>query len=79
MEFSWLSPASRPSARDIETYALLINTLECHPPERLDESRREAELQLWIWRNERLARAPRNTRARQRRDNVPLHAAGDEM
>jgi len=52
MEFSWLSPATRPSTREIETYAHIINAVERHPPERLAEAVREAELQLWVWRNE---------------------------
>jgi hypothetical protein len=52
MEFSWLSPASRPSEREIETYAHIINAVERHPPERLAEAVREAELQLWVWHND---------------------------
>jgi hypothetical protein len=64
-EFSWLSPAARPSAKEVETYAHIINAVENNPPERLDSSLHEAELQLWIWRNEtRELASKRRPRAR---------------
>lgn len=62
-DFSWLSPSCRPSPKEVETYAHIINAVEHNPPERLDSSLREAELQLWIWRNEARRRGPRRRRS----------------
>ncbi|HVS54454.1 MAG TPA: hypothetical protein VHD62_19010 [Opitutaceae bacterium] len=62
-DFSWLSPACRPSPKEVEAYAHIINAVEHNPPDRLDSSLREAELQLWIWRNEARQRAPRRRRS----------------
>lgn len=51
-EFSWLSPTYRPSRREVETYAQIITAADGDPPEMVRTHWREAELQLWIWRNE---------------------------
>ncbi len=51
-EFSWLSPSCRPSPTEVDTYARLITAAEGEPPEFVPRHRQEAELQLWIWRNE---------------------------
>jgi hypothetical protein len=50
--FSWLSPKHHPSNEEIETYASMIAAKEGVPAECADEFRREAELQLWVWRSE---------------------------
>jgi hypothetical protein len=55
--FSWLSPAYHPSKEEIETYASLI--AEKEGAKRPAAFRREAELQLWVWRNETQQRPPR--------------------
>lgn len=74
--FSWLSPACRPSAEEVLTYARLISAVERNPPAVFAECLREAELQLWTWRNDARARAPRRRRTRR-----PIHegtvAAGE--
>lgn len=62
-EFSWLSPSCRPSPEEVRTYANIINAVEHNPPERLASCLREAELQLWIWRNDARKRAPRRRRS----------------
>ena len=61
-EFQWLSPAYRPSAKEVDTYARIITAAEGDPPEMLARHRQEAELQLWIWRNETRQRAGRSRR-----------------
>ena len=62
-DFSWLSPTCRPSPQEVETYAHIINAVEEHSPEQFDSCLREAELQIWIWRNEEaLARRPKRAR-----------------
>lgn len=58
LEFSWLSPAYRPSAEEVSTYAKLIATRE-GVPQAASHFRRQAELQLWVWRNETHQRPPR--------------------
>lgn len=62
-DFSWLPAADRPSEREIDTYAHLIANAEGYPPptsgSRLFD---EAELQLWIWRNEKRQRASARVR-----------------
>lgn len=50
--FSWLSPAYRPSTHEVETYARIITAADGDPPEMAERHLHEAELQLWIWRNE---------------------------
>jgi hypothetical protein len=50
--FSWLSPAFRPSRREIRAYAAAIAAREGVPPDHADAFAREAELQLWVWRAE---------------------------
>ena len=50
--FAWLSPAFRPTTREIQNYAAAIAAREGLPLEFADTFRREAELQLWVWRNE---------------------------
>lgn len=60
--FSWLSPAYRPSRKEIETYARIITAADGDPPEMLERHLHEAELQLWIWRNENRQRAARRNR-----------------
>lgn len=58
-EFSWLSPTYRPSRNEIETYAQIITAADGDPPEMVRNHWREAELQLWIWRNETRQKATR--------------------
>ena len=70
--FSWLSPACRPSPEEVQTYAEIISEIEHNPPERFASCLREAELQLWIWRNDARKRAPRR-----RRSQRTTHAALD--
>lgn len=55
--FSWLSPAYRPSSHEVETYARIITAADGDPPEMMETHLHEAELQLWIWRNETRRRA----------------------
>jgi hypothetical protein len=69
--FSWLSPAHHPSNEEIETYAAMIAAKEGVPAMYADEFRREAELQLWVWRSEN--RPPPN-HPRRRRNRVGLNA-----
>lgn len=57
--FSWLSPAYRPSPKEVETYARIITAADGDPPEMAETHLHEAELQLWIWRNETRQRARR--------------------
>jgi hypothetical protein len=58
--FSWLRSTYRPTDREVDTYAHIIAYHEGYPTEtsgsRLLE---EAELQLWIWRNEMRKRPSR--------------------
>lgn len=58
--FSWLRPAYRPSNQEVDAYAHMIANAEGYPAE-TSAARlyREAELQLWIWRNETRQRAVR--------------------
>jgi hypothetical protein len=51
--FSRLPPAFQPSAEEIATYATLIAAKEGLGAEHAHEFRREAELQLWVWRSEK--------------------------
>lgn len=67
--FSWLVESCRPSPQEVENYARVIAATEgaiARSPETL---RREAELQLWIWRteNQRSAAVRRRPPARGRR------------
>jgi hypothetical protein len=65
-EFSFLSRASRPSRKEVDTYAELIAATEGGALESPEARRHEAELQLWLWRAEnrpRNVRAPRRTQA----------------
>lgn len=62
VDFSFLSPSSRPTPEEVRTYAELIKEVEHRPPEYLASCLHEAELQLWIWRNESRKRAPRRRR-----------------
>jgi hypothetical protein len=55
--FAWLSPAFRPSRREIRKYALAIAAREGVPHELADTFAREAELQLWVWRAEHRRRS----------------------
>jgi hypothetical protein len=57
--FSWLSPAYRPSPKEVETYAKIITAADGDPPELVETHLQEAELQLWIWRNETRQRPAR--------------------
>jgi hypothetical protein len=54
-----LSPAYRPTRDEIETYAELIAANEGMPPDHVGDLKREAELQLWVWRTETHQRPPR--------------------
>lgn len=62
--FSWLSPAYRPSSKEVETYARIITAADGDPPEMAERHLHEAELQLWIWRNETRQRATRRRSTR---------------
>jgi hypothetical protein len=56
--FSWLRPAYRPSDQEVDAYAHIIANAEGYPAEAsAARLHREAELQLWIWRNETRQRA----------------------
>lgn len=61
----------------METYAHIINAVEHNPPDHLDTCLREAELQLWIWRNEAKQSATRRRRAPRRveRDDMATASA----
>lgn len=66
--FSWLAESCRPSPQEVESYTRFImasvDGVSVRPVEAV---RREAELQLWIWRTENLEparrRPPRRNRA----------------
>jgi hypothetical protein len=67
-EFSWLRASYRPSEKEVDTYAHLIANAEGYPhPTSGSRLFDEAELQLWIWRNEMRKRA----NARRRSDEEP--------
>lgn len=57
--FSWLSPAYHPLPEEVDTYAAMIAAREGDAPECADLYRREAELQLWVWRAENRRRPTR--------------------
>jgi hypothetical protein len=62
-EFSWLRPTYRPSEKEVDTYAHLIANAEGYPhPSSGSRLFDEAELQLWIWRNEMRKRASERRR-----------------
>lgn len=50
--FSWLDESCRPSPREVEHYARIIAAAESPSARPVEALRREAELQLWIWRAE---------------------------
>ena len=57
-DFSWLRASSRPTEKEVDTYAHLIANAEGYPhPSSGSRLFDEAELQLWIWRNEMRKRA----------------------
>ena len=56
-EFSWLSKTYRPSPQEVEAYAGLIAAVEGEEARSAEARRREAELQLWIWRAENRRRS----------------------
>jgi hypothetical protein len=60
--FAWLSPRARPTEEEVEAYARVILSAEHEPIEKLEAHRREAELQLWIWRSEMEKRAGKRRR-----------------
>lgn len=60
--FPPLSPAFRPSPKEVERYAHFILAHEGRSPDALEACRREAELQLWVWRCENRRRARRRWR-----------------
>jgi hypothetical protein len=69
---TWLSPSDRPSPQEVETYAHLIQAFENHPPESFHSCLREAELQLWSWRNDPAKDPPgRSRKAASRAVKVP--------
>jgi len=72
-DFQWLSTAYRPSPTEVEAYARAITVAQGDPPEMAELHRREAELQLWIWRNE-----TRQPASRGRRRHSRALAAGTE-
>ena len=65
-EFSWLRATARPSESEVDTYAHLIANTEGYPaPTSGSRLFDEAELQLWIWRNEMRKRAAQGRRQAQ--------------
>jgi hypothetical protein len=63
--FSWLRATYRPSAEEVAAYAQVIALAEGQPELASDDHlRQEAELQLWIWRNETRTRSPGAPRPR---------------
>jgi len=61
--FAWLRATYRPSADEVSAYAQFIATAEGDPGRAGDSRlRNEAELQLWIWRDETRARPQRGRR-----------------
>lgn len=69
--FSWLSAAAHPSQEEIDSYAEFIAEQEGLAPDQTARCRREAELQLWVWRSE--LQGPRR---RRRALGRPAAAAG---
>lgn len=68
-EFSWLRATYRPSEKEVDTYAHLIANAEGYPhPSSGSRLFDEAELQLWIWRNERRKRASERRRPLEEND-----------
>jgi len=55
--FAGLSPAFRPTRREVRNYAVAIATREGVPLEFAETFQYEAELQLWVWRNENRRRS----------------------
>jgi hypothetical protein len=51
----------------VDTYARIITDADGDPPEFAARHRQEAELQLWIWRNETRQRAEPAPRRHRRR------------
>ena len=51
-DFGWLSAAFRPTPKEVAAYAREIARQEGHHGRVSENQRREAELQLWIWRTE---------------------------
>ena len=69
-EFSWLRATYRPSEKEVDTYAHLIANAEGYPhPSSGSRLFDEAELQLWIWRNEMRKRTGDRRRAQEESDN----------
>ena len=69
-EFSWLRATYRPSEKEVDTYAHLIANTEGYPhPSSGSRLFDEAELQLWIWRNEMRKRASARRRSHEEDDN----------
>jgi hypothetical protein len=63
-DFSWLRASYRPSEKEVDTYAHFIANAEGYPHPSSDSRLfDEAELQLWIWRNEMRKRATRRRAA----------------
>jgi hypothetical protein len=60
--FEWLSPACRPTPQEVQRYANLIADVEGEFAESPESRFRQAELQLWIWRNETRLRSPQRRR-----------------
>ncbi len=57
-EFSWLRASYRPTEAEVDAYAHLIANSEGYPsPSGGSRLFDEAELQLWIWRDEMRKRA----------------------
>lgn len=54
--FSWLLPRCRPSKKEIKAYAAAIAAREGRNTDEPERLRREAELQLWVWRTEHAQR-----------------------
>jgi hypothetical protein len=60
--FGWLSAACRPTPKEVEAYAREIARQEGEYTRVSEKQRREAELQLWIWRTENGQRTARRRR-----------------
>ena len=69
-EFSWLRATYRPSEKEVDTYAHLIANAEGYPhPSSGSRLFDEAELQLWIWRDEMRKRASDRRRPHEESDD----------
>ena len=74
-EFSWLRASYRPTEAEVDAYAHLIANLEGYPSPTIGSRLfDEAELQLWIWRDEMRKRS-----RRRREENGEPPVPDDEL